>query len=297
MSAKWKRHTDSFPTMVACAPWGAAGEFAASHHGALTRRQAADNGISRKALQRLLRDRVLEEPLPGVLRVVGSAPTWRQSLYIVTLAGNEAGAGAFRSSSALHGMDGYEPGPLELLMPSRRRLAIEGVIVHEGPMGSEHVADFTVVDGIRCTGVARTLCDLGSVDSPERVKVAFEWAWRNGFSLTWLRQTAERFHRPGQRGTGVLLDLLDKVDVRARPTESVLEVRLEGVIGHIPGLAVSSRCSIATVASSPVSISPFRPTRSPSRRTAGDTTSVPMHRSPTVDERRRCRPRDGSCVT
>ncbi len=201
--------------MVACAPWGAAGEFAASRHGALTRSQAAENGISRKVVHRLLRDRVLIEPVPGVLVVVGSAPTWRQRLYVATLASRSAGVAGFRSAAALHPFDGYSPGPVELLLPSGRRQHLDGVIHHRGPMGNEHSLDFTEVDGIPCTGVARTLCDLGSVDSRERVTMAFESAWRNGYSLTWMRQTAERLHRPGQRGTGVLLRLLDSVETRA----------------------------------------------------------------------------------
>jgi very-short-patch-repair endonuclease len=103
-------------------------------------------------------------------------------------------------------------------------------------MGPEHDNDFTEVDGIRCTGVARTLCDIGSVDSPDRVKVAFESAWRNGYSLTWMRQTAERLHRPGQRGTGVLLKLLDGAATKTAPTESALETFLESVLDGIPGV-------------------------------------------------------------
>lgn len=40
--------------------------------------------------------------------------------------------------------------------------------------------------------------------------------WRGGHSLVWIRQTAERLHRPGQRGTGVILDLLDEAEVNRR---------------------------------------------------------------------------------
>ncbi len=222
--------------MVACAPWGAAGEFAASRHGALTRSQAADNGISSRVIQRLLRDHVLNEPAPGVLVVVGSVPSWHQHLYVATLASRGVGAAGFRSAAALHPLDGYAPGSVDLLLPSRRNIRLPNLVCHYGPMGGEHSVDFTEVDGIRCTGVARTLCDLGSVDSPERVKMAFESAWRNGCSLIWLRQTAERLHRPGQRGTGVLLRLLDAAETRTRPTESALEVRVERALAGIPGL-------------------------------------------------------------
>ena len=187
-------------------------------------------------VQRLLRDRVLAEPVPGVLVVVGSVATWSQQLYVATLASKQAGAGAFRASATLHRLDGYERGPLDLLLPSKRRIALPNVVCHYGPMGAEHALDFTEIDGIRCTGVARTLCDLGSVDSKERVTIAFESAWRNGCSLTWIRQTAERLHRPGQRGTGVLLGLLDGAGSRSTPTESALEVIVEQALAGIPGI-------------------------------------------------------------
>ena len=222
--------------MVACAPWGAAGEFAASRHGALTRSQAAENGISSKVVHRLLRDRVLIEPVPGVLVVVGSVSTWRQRLYVATLASQSAGAAGFRSAAALHPFDGYRPGPLDLLLPGKRTISLPDVLHHYGPMGPEHSLDFTEIDGIRCTGVARTLCDLGSVDSRERVEIAFESAWRSGYSLTWMRQTAERLHRPGQRGTGVLLRLLASAETHATPTASTLEVEVEGALSGIPGV-------------------------------------------------------------
>jgi very-short-patch-repair endonuclease len=184
----------------------------------------------------MLRDGVLHEPVPGVLTVAGSVPSWRQQLYIATVAGGGAGTAAFRSGAALHNLDGYEPGPLDLLVPSKRRIGLPGVTLHEGPTGPEHAVDFTEVDGIACTGVARTLCDLGSVDSAVRVRIAFESAWRRGCSLEWMRQTAERLHRPGQRGTGVLLKLLDTAHTAARPTESALELQVERALAHIPGL-------------------------------------------------------------
>jgi very-short-patch-repair endonuclease len=222
--------------MVACAPWGAAGEFAASRHGALTRSQAAASGISSKVIQRLLRDRVLTEPVPGVLVVVGSVPSWQQSMYIATLASRSAGSGGFRSAAALQRLDSHDPGPLDLLLPGRRKIDLPNLVQHYGPMDGMHSVDFTEVDGIRCTGVARTLCDLGSIESGELVKMAFESAWRNGYSLTWMRQTAERLHRPGQRGTGVLMRLLDAAEKRTTSTESALEVRVERALAGVPGV-------------------------------------------------------------
>ena len=58
------------------------------------------------------------------------------------------------------------------------------------------------------TGLARTLCDLGSVVGSDRVERALDDTRRRGVSLRWIQETAERLHRPGQAGTGILLTLL-----------------------------------------------------------------------------------------
>ena len=190
--------------MVACSPFGPAGEFAASRHGALTRSQAADHGLTPKVVTRLLRDHVLTEPTPGVLVMVGSPGTWRQRLYVATLASKGAGVAAARSAAALHGIDGY--------------------------------TDIVVVDGIRTTNVARTLCDLGSGEPAARHRVAFEWAWRNGFSLTWMTQVAHELECARRPGPARLLALIEEARCHRRPTESALEARLSELLSAIPGV-------------------------------------------------------------
>jgi very-short-patch-repair endonuclease len=219
--------------MSACSPFGAAGEFAASRHGAFTRRQAASIGLTATSILRLIRDQVLAEPVPGVLTVMGSPPTWHQQLKVATLASNEAGVAAFHSAAALHRIDGYASGPIELLVASQRHLAIPGLILHRGPMDARDLID---VDGIRCTTIARTLCDIGSVDSEASLRVAFDWAWRSGVSLRWISDTALRLatnRRPGPRR---ILQLIEEADRRRRPTESALEVGVEQTLASIPGL-------------------------------------------------------------
>ena len=219
--------------MVACSPFGPAGEFAASRHGALTRSQAASHGLSSKVIRRLLRDGLVREPVHGVLVAAGAPATWQQQLYIATLASRGAGVAGARSAAAMHGADGYEPGPLELLVAGHRRISVPGVVLRQGPF---HDADLTTVDGIQCTGVARTLCDVASVDPLSRVKVAFEWAWRTGFSLTWIEQTAIRLDHPRRSGPRVIRELVREARVHARPTASALEVNVETTIVSLPGV-------------------------------------------------------------
>jgi hypothetical protein len=66
-----------------------------------------------------------------------------------------------------------------------------------------------------------------------------------------MRQTAERLHRPGQSGTGVLLRLLDSAQTRATPTESALEVRVERALAGVPGIVRQFSIFDAGDASSP----------------------------------------------
>jgi very-short-patch-repair endonuclease len=213
-------------------PWGAAGEFAASRHGVTTRAQAATFGVTKHVVSRLIRQQILTEPVPGVLVVVGSPCTWRQRLTVATCAANSSAVAGYRSAAALHGMDGYDEGPLEVVATAWRRIEIDGLVLHTGPLDG----DVLDIDGIRCTSIARTLCDLGSVDPVNRVRMAFEWAWRSGVSLAWLQTTVDRLHRPGQRGTGVLQQLLIEARRCGRPTESALEVELEQALRGLAGL-------------------------------------------------------------
>ena len=219
--------------MSACRPFGAVSEVAAARHGAVTRRQAADRGLTKTVIARLIRDGVLAEPVPGVLVARAAPNTWRQQLYVATLASRGAGAAGFRAAAALHAMDGYQPGPVELLVPTSRHIELPRLVMHRGPVPR---TDVLPVDGIRCTSIARTLCDVASVDERDRVRLAFEWAWRTGVSLTWLRQTAQRLASPRRRGPAAILALVADAERRRRPTDSALEVEVEAVIGSLPGI-------------------------------------------------------------
>lgn len=219
--------------MSARSPFGAAGEFAASRHGALTRRQAAEFGLTPIVVRRLIREGHLLEPVPGVLTIGGSPPTWKQHLLVATLASNATGVAGHHAAAALHGVDGYPPGRLSIVLDDHRRIRLPDLEVHRGPLDPR---DVTVVDGIRCTSIARTVCDLGSVDSEMMLRQAFDWAWRRGVSLRWLAETARRLDTNRRPGPRRVLTLVDEASRVRRPTESPLEVGVEQALGSIDGL-------------------------------------------------------------
>ena len=108
----------------------AVGEFAASRHGALSRRQAATFGLKASAIRNLIDARLLLEVAPGVLVVSGTERGWRQQLMIASLCCKEVGAIGYESAAALQHMDGYAENSIALLLPSPRHVPIVNVTTH-----------------------------------------------------------------------------------------------------------------------------------------------------------------------
>ena len=140
-------------------------------------------------------------------------------MVLVLAAGGHAVA-SHRTAARLHDFDGFEKATnatVELSISRSFRLDVKTpcVVHHVTPLDP---ADVTMVDGIPCTTVARTLSDLGSVvHDPQLIRRALTSVRRRGIDLVRLQEAAERLHRPGQRGTGMLLRLL-----RAIPWEGTL---------------------------------------------------------------------------
>ena len=63
---------------------GAVARLAASQHGVVTRSQAAQHDIDRRAAMELVRRGFWIEAIPGVFAVTSSSPTWHQRALIAT---------------------------------------------------------------------------------------------------------------------------------------------------------------------------------------------------------------------
>ena len=214
--------------------WGAAGDVAASRHGAFHRSRAAELKLSDATIRGLKRSGHLDEPIPGVLVVVGSPNTWQRRLEIATLGSRGLGSAGFATAATLHQMDGYRHGAVpDLLVPSWRRQLTPAATLHVGPFEEP---DFVHIDGWRCTTVARTLCDIAGADPLPKVRTAFESMWRAGVSLEWVRRTAETLDQPRRPGPSVVLELVAEAHRFEQPTGSALEVQLGEILRGIPGL-------------------------------------------------------------
>jgi hypothetical protein len=218
--------------------FGAVGELAASHHGAFTRRQAAALGTSSQALTRWKARGLLIEPVAGVLVVRGSPPTWEQRLYVATAALDEHPIASGLAGARQHRFDGFEVEPsIEVTVDHGRRLRLAGVIVRQTsqPLPPE---DVIVIDGIRTTGLARTICDLSGQVDGNRLERAIDDFQRRGASLLWLERTAERLQGRGRAGASKVLAEVRRRRSAGRVRDSWFEQLVETCLRSpwIPGL-------------------------------------------------------------
>ncbi len=110
--------------------------LAASQHSVLTRRQAAGVGLTRYRISALLRDGILDEPVPAVLRLRGSVATWRQGLSIAVLAGGDNAVASHRSAARLHRLDGFARSRwVEVSISRCRRHEVTGIRVAVTDLG------------------------------------------------------------------------------------------------------------------------------------------------------------------
>lgn len=197
----------------------------ARQHGAFSRAQAARVGATRRVIGRRLATGRWQQLQPGVYRVAGTPPSWRQELIASCLTWGRGTVISHRAAAALWQLPGFEPAAVEITVPrGRGRVAARGAVVHWIPVAP---ADRTTIDGIPVTTVARTLIDLASVASPELVEDALDDALRRRLvSVRRIRSLLTAIARRGRPGVGVVRALLAERDAAGPVADSVFETRL-----------------------------------------------------------------------
>ena len=144
--------------------------------------------------------------------------------------GREAWASA-RSASRLHALDGLEDvADLDLGCPHSVNVRLGGVSVRR--TASVTARDLVVVQGVRCTNRARTLCDLASVVDPFTLERAFDDVIRRGAIPKWIHDTAERAAAPRLPGPGRVIELLELHAKRGTVRGSWFEKLIELCLDH-----------------------------------------------------------------
>ena len=228
-------------------------ELAITHHALIRLDLAEAAGIRRKHLYTRVDQGLLTRVDDGIFRLTGAPRTWHQRLLEGCWSQGPATLVSHRSAAALRRIDGFDRVPFEVLVPRwQRRQRRPGLITHEST--SLRPIDATVVDGIPCTSIVRTILDLPAVVAPRRAEQALEDALRR--RLCTIDQVASRFvqvARRGRRGTRVGRLIIEKRMGAYVPTKTEFE-RLVSDLVERAGLPQPQRQIKQDVRGTPVYI-------------------------------------------
>jgi very-short-patch-repair endonuclease len=192
---------------------------AAEQHGVVSRRQAARLGVTRWSFQRAVAGGVLHPAGRRAWRFAGTPPSWRGQLQAGLFDLGPQALVAGRSAAALLGLDGFDEGPLEFVIPrSRRGRLTHGVVRTTSRL---EPTDRRAVDGLACTSAALTVIQLAGFAGRNATANALDSAIRLRLAST--EQVVRRLTQA--RASGVAgVELIDELLVDAG-VESWLERR------------------------------------------------------------------------
>jgi very-short-patch-repair endonuclease/predicted transcriptional regulator of viral defense system len=133
--------------------------LALTQHGLITRVQALGLGLSTDAVRHRVSSGRWRVVARGIYRLAGAMVTDRQRAMAAVLATGPGAGISHESAAALQSLPGFDLEPLVVSVTRDRRRLHESVRVEQSLHLPAH--HLTVIDGIPCTTVARTLFDLG----------------------------------------------------------------------------------------------------------------------------------------
>ena len=174
-------------------------------HGLVTRAQALADGMTKRQVDhRLATERWVREAR-GVYRHAAVSPTPLSRLLAACMAHD--GLASHRSAAAVHGIDGYRLGPIELTVPRGRLPSMAGVVLHQSSQLS--LAKPVERQGVPCTGLARTMLDLASVVTRKQLIAAIDAVLRDRrLQPSDLHGVLALHLRRGRNGCAALRDVL-----------------------------------------------------------------------------------------
>jgi very-short-patch-repair endonuclease len=151
--------------------------LAGRQHGVIARTQLFRLGLDRKAIASRIRGGALTPLHGGHVYAVARSPLSVRGKYLAAVMA--CGSGAKLSHRAAADLWGIRPAtcPSEITVPEVTR-RIPEIRIHRSRMLDPR--DFTVLDGIPVTTVARTLLDLAAVLRPSDLEVVIDRAERQG---------------------------------------------------------------------------------------------------------------------
>ena len=198
--------------------------LASSQHGVFAVWQIGDTSRVRFAE----RQGIIERVHRGVYRICGSVDSWHQRVMVHVLAAGPGAAAAFRTAAALLGIPGFTRNVIEVTRPWKHARRSRPRWLHESTYLPEH--HLTVIEGIPCVRIDRTLFDLCGAVFTERAKAMLKSCLSR--KLTTYGRLEKVFFetaRRGRKGSAFMRAFLDNYDEKV-VTESELEDMVEAVL-------------------------------------------------------------------
>ncbi|MGB7589584.1 MAG: type IV toxin-antitoxin system AbiEi family antitoxin domain-containing protein [Solirubrobacterales bacterium] len=196
--------------------------MAERQHGVVSLDQMHAAGLTSTAVRQRARAGRLHRVHQGVYAVGHPLLSAEGRWMAAVLACGPGAVLSHRSAAALWGLRHTSRSLVDVTAPHRRGRAPEGIAAHRD--GSLRAPDRTVVRGIPCTSLARTLLDLaGVVDVRELRSLITEAEVLHLFDLTALQEVMDR--NRGRRGIARLRLVISEFDPRVELTRQELERR------------------------------------------------------------------------
>ena len=200
--------------------------FSRQQHGLVTRPQLLLT-LTGRQVDRAVASGQLEVLSPGVYRLGGAPRSREQAVLAACLAGGETARASFKCAAARWGMDGFQPGPIEITVDRSRRVRLPGVIVHQSAVPDQ----VTVRAAIPVASVARTLCDLTATVRGRIVERAVDDCLRRRLvTLEELHAAYDSIAGRGRHRSTVMRSILEWRGPEHHPGESPGEVRVLQVL-------------------------------------------------------------------
>jgi very-short-patch-repair endonuclease len=203
-------------------------DLARRHHGLITREQA---GLSPSSWGRAIRSGRFDLVHRGVARLPGTERTRHQAIHAAVLAVGAGAMASHRSAAFLWGVPRRDDDLVDVIVRARgRRPPFDDVHVHRPTDLAQLIPARR--DGIRCTNVLRTLCDLGAVD-PGGVGAAVGHAITTDMvTVGAIEMSILEHSEHGRAGVGPLRLALEAWTIDGKPADSVLELAMNRLIGR-----------------------------------------------------------------
>jgi predicted transcriptional regulator of viral defense system len=201
-------------------------EIANEQHGLVSLEQLEALGIDRRTAHDRAGAGRLHRVHHGVY-AVGHAPLTREARYLaaVLACGSDAVL-SHRSAASLLGLREDRRRKIDVTAPGRRGRTPWEIDAHRD--GSLVAADRTIVNGIPCTSVARTLLDFAGVEPiSELRKIVGEAEVKRVLAEGAVRDLIKRSR--GRRGVACLRLLLDEIHPETKRTRSYMERQFLGM--------------------------------------------------------------------